>query len=158
MDCGDGGSVASSRAGKWVQRVWSSCIVTTIEEIKRTPDGAKAIAELFGDGVPVARDLAEHRAFICEYCPYNVSAGWWNKTVSKIAEAIKAMLEVKHRLDLKTSNEDALKMCKVCGCAVPLIVWSPLALLRKRMKPGELASYPEACWKRTPIPDDNETI
>lgn len=125
--------------------------MTTIEEIKRTPEGAKAIAELFGEGMPVAREVAEHRAFVCELCPENVSAGWWKRTVSKIADAIKFMLEIKHRLDLRVSNEESLHMCRQCGCCVRLLVWSPIDVLRAHMKPGELERHPEACWKRTTI-------
>jgi hypothetical protein len=122
--------------------------MTTIEDIKRTPEGLQAIREMFGEGVPVSKALAERRAFICQYCPENVSAGWWHKVKHKIADAIKHMLEIKHQLDLHTSNEESLKMCRICGCATPLIVWSPLSVLRNHMKPGELEKYPHACWKK----------
>lgn len=147
----------SNQAG--VPAVVPGSVDMTIEEIKQTASGASAIIQMFGEkGRPVSQALAEKRAFICQFCEENsacqaseIKPSWWDTVKSAIADTIKRWLEIKHQLGLKVSNEETLDMCKVCGCALPLVVWSPISVLKKHMKPGELEKYPRSCWKKTAI-------
>jgi hypothetical protein len=81
-------------------------------------DGARILKDWLGDGaVPVAGDLAEQRAVVCEGCPFNMTEGKpLKKLVAKIATAIKEQAEVKNLVELRVSNEAKLGSCSACGC------------------------------------------
>jgi hypothetical protein len=98
-------------------------------------------------GKPVAHDLAVARARICEACPHNVEPRWWETAKDTVAETIRIWLEEKNKLDLRVPNEDALGMCKTCGCCNRLLVHTPFDHIRKNMTGQEAAKYPDTCWK-----------
>lgn len=112
-------------------------------------------------GIPVSKDMAEHRASICisgfdggKPCPRNRSPKWWEFAKEPIAEAILGTLEAKNAMDLHVSVEDDLHMCDVCGCCLPLKVWVPIHHVIKHSTEAQLAEFPAHCWikKETPSP------
>lgn len=96
-------------------------------------------------GIPVAKELAESRAIVCETCPENRAPKWWEWAKNPIADCIRERLEVKTAMQLRVSNEDGLNMCRVCGCCIRLKVWTPL----ERILPNvDVSEFPEYCWIR----------
>lgn len=123
--------------------------MTTLEEIRATASGGRIIAEWLGEnGEPVLRSLAEARSLICEYCPENCEPSWWDRVKSTIADAIKAMLEARHKMGITVSNESSINMCRVCGCCARLLVHTPIEHIGKHMTAEQYFKHPPACWKR----------
>lgn len=106
------------------------------------------LAWLTEGGIPVSQPLAEHRASICVACPENRAPNWWEIHKDKIALAIRSMLAVKNDAGYKVRQELQLAMCRICGCANRLSVWTPIDHFRGKIN---VADYPAPCWKRTEI-------
>lgn len=99
-------------------------------QITGLADGANIITRWFGSGaVPVAHDVAQRRADICNTvasgasCPFN-SPGF--APVERIAEIIKARVEKKNELKLEVKGEENLHTCSLCFCHLPTKVWTPI--------------------------------
>lgn len=120
------------------------------KELANDARGLAVLAEWLGSGgVPVSSSQANNRALICLTCPENREKGWWDKVKNHIAFAIKEHLLVKSKLGLRVAVEDELAMCRKCGCAIPLLVWTPAEHLKKHHT--NLKDYPSFCWKRQEI-------
>ena len=116
-----------------------------LERIRGDVEGAKLLSDWLGEGgIPVGLVKSQSRANICETCPHNVEAKWWDRVKHKIADTIKAQLELKHHMELSVSNENKLGMCSCCGCAIPLKVHTPIEHIKDHT-PVEV-KYPHWCW------------
>ena len=106
------------------------------------------LASWLGEGgVPVAQELAEARAKICEGCDRNVEPKWWERMVKDpIAFVIRCTLEIKEARNLKVPNEDKLMMCRACGCCNPLHIWSPLKHIRNHTGMETYPKFSPQCW------------
>lgn len=124
--------------------------MTTIEQIKRTAWGAQTIAEWFGSGgQPVAQELAESRAKICETCPQNKGGNWWDKHIADpIAQVIVRHLVAKNKIGLVLPNESKLQMCISCGCCLRLKPFVPLGHIMQHTNEQTMLKYPSHCWVR----------
>ena len=127
-------------------------------EVKNDISGAAALADWLGDnGSPVSRIVAEYRSNRCTAgaqgspCPLNVEPNWWDKVKGVIADWIRAELEIKHRMQLKVTEEEHLNMCKACGCCLRLKVWVPREHLKHHITKKQLAQAPEYCWMKKEI-------
>lgn len=133
--------------------------MSILEELRNDVVGVGLLVDWLGDGgEPVSQILAEHRAYACTHgdngypCKFNVEPGWWDKHVKEpIAETIRADLELKKRLRLHVSSEDALAMCKPCGCCMKLKIWTPLKHIRGHTPPEVFEKFPSWCWQRKEI-------
>lgn len=126
-----------------------------IEEIRKDVVGAKVLADWIGDGVPVRSEHARGRAAVCLHgnegnsCPHNKSPKWWEIFFKHpIAEAIRAQLYVKSKMNLSTPHDENLHMCSVCGCNLSLKVHTPIDHIKRHTSPDVLAQYPAYCWQR----------
>lgn len=118
-----------------------------LEGLRQTVEGAEVIADWIGEGgVPVPRELAEKRATICQYCPENYKGNWWDETKNTIAMWIRRELELKNSIGLTLSNETQIAMCKICGCANRLKVWTPIEHIRAHTTDLVFECFPKACW------------
>lgn len=119
-----------------------------LSRIRGISRGASTLAAWIGDGaVPVAEFIANHRADICAACPNNrPAADFADRLTTSIAESIRGQTIVKNALDLRTSTEDRLGMCDVCGCPLRLKVWVPMVHILGNTTAEEMASFPEHCW------------
>jgi hypothetical protein len=102
-------------------------------------------------GVPVKHETAAIRAFICEYCPENVAAKWWEFAKDPIAAVIRQHLQLKHEMKIFVPNEEALNMCRRCGCCIRLKVHVPIEHIKNHITPEQLAEYARACWIKNVI-------
>jgi hypothetical protein len=104
------------------------------------------LIEMFGPTAkPVEHYKAESRGSICELCPKNKSALWWEKMLKDpIAATIRRWLEFKNQMNLRVSMEDELQMCSVCGCCARLKIHIPIEHIAAHTK--DLSKYPPSCW------------
>ena len=126
-----------------------------IEEIRNDISGAEALADWLGNEPPVNEMVALFRAERCVQgdaglsCPLNVEPGWWERNVKDpIARWITRELEEQHRMNLNTPYDDQLHICKICGCAMRLKVWTPASVLRRHINKKQLNQSPSWCWLR----------
>ena len=129
-----------------------SVVTQIILELRQTTQGAKVLNDWLGEGgFPVSQSQAEARAFICKTCPLNVHPNWWNKFFKNpIAKAMRQHLVVKNHIGLQVTGEDALHVCRPCGCALPLKVFVPIKHIQAHHKPEH--TYDPRCW----IPSEME--
>jgi len=108
--------------------------------------GIKSWIEFFGDGKPVDRTLAEKRASVCVSCLFNESVNLAQKFTSSVVKEIMGIFEVMIDLNLETSKDAQLKVCKICDCPTRAKVHVPLAIIQKQMKPETVVELPDHCW------------
>lgn len=117
--------------------------------LEQYADGAAIIREWLGaGGAPVPQMQAEARAHTCVGCAENVAPRWWERAVNEIAETIRQHLEIKHRVDLKVTADDALHMCRKCGCCLQLKVHTPIAHIADHTEPELVERLPDFCWMK----------
>jgi hypothetical protein len=117
----------------------------------RVAVGARILNEWRMEGPdPVAPDKAEARASVCAMCPYNQPEASFS-IVGAAAETFKALMEVRARKKIQTSNDEKLGVCDVCGCHLKLKVHTPLELVESGTPEDMLQMFPKICWVRTEI-------
>ena len=118
--------------------------MNTVTEIAH---GLIILGEWLGDGGnPVKRDLAETRSKVCEKCPLNSHGKWWETAKDSIAASIRKIIEVKHHMSIRVSNENKLFMCSACGCATMLKVHTPLKHVLNHTSEENLSKLDPGCW------------
>lgn len=85
------------------------------------------------------------------YCPLNEPDRWWDKIKSKLADNIRAHLEVKNRMSMHVPEEDKIGTCHACFCNLPLKVWAPVEHVAAHTTQDVMARFPKACWQRHEI-------
>jgi hypothetical protein len=111
--------------------------------------GAKAIYEGFGDSPP-PQEVAQARSDVCTGrlsgtpCKYNHTGGW--SITTKAAQVIHSQRQRKLELKLSVDGEDALGVCKVCRCYLPLKIWYDIERIYEHTTDSTLASFPDFCW------------
>lgn len=114
------------------------------------PHDLRALAErflrtakkfVFDGGQKVPQEEAERRAAICAACPKNIHADWCSGCfLTSLTASAVGMVS-----GWKTSQDDKLQSCQVCGCRLSLKVHTPLEAMRYRELDG---LWPEHCWAR----------
>ncbi len=96
-------------------------------------------------GHPVTAELAQNRADICLKCPENKPD---SALTEAVGDAIKNVLALKNKMNLRVNGEKRLHQCAICTCALRLKIWTPIEVIRKHMDAGEIQRYPaEWCWQ-----------
>jgi len=115
--------------------------------IKRVAAGVGVLLDWLGSSAkPVDQAIAEHRANVCATCPRNDGGDWKSFFTGPAAAKIKTQLEIKHDLQLKTSQDDKLTVCSACDCPLPLKVFTPLAHILAHTSPEVEARLADRCW------------
>lgn len=95
--------------------------------------------EMFGPTGPVGRELAEKRAEVCAGCPQNdVSGGLPAYFLESTAKGIMALIGALKDLNVYTTKDDKLGVCKACMCPMRAKVFTPLSVIVENM--------PEPVW------------
>ena len=113
--------------------------------------GVAMIRDLWlGDSLrPVKPELSENRAQVCVKCPRNDGdKSFLDKLTTEAANTVRALLQAKYDIDVRTTVDDKLGMCRACGCVLPLKVHVSLVEAKKKLKPEEFAQLHETCWIR----------
>jgi hypothetical protein len=129
-----------------------------LAEIRETKQGIETLSDWLGKGLMhVSQETADHRSLSCiqsdtgEPCPHNKAPHWWECHKGAIADAIKAQIEIKEKIRLKTTFDDSLHMCAICGCCLKLKVWVPIDTVADHTAPDHMQKYPSFCWQRKGI-------
>ena len=105
-------------------------------------DGVETLLAWTVDGIVVDQELAQKRADTCLKCPMNVKE---YAIVEVAGLAIKKQLELKNNLKLRVKGEHSgLHLCKVCGCAMRLKIWTPIHRIMPTEK--EKTEFHPDCW------------
>lgn len=105
---------------------------------------AVLLSHLLGGRKVVSQEEAERRAAICAPCPRN-------STFSKPCGGLCPELEDVVKAVVgggKTSLDDKLEACSVCGCVNRAQIWTPIDALAAGSGPDFIEKAPEPCWKR----------
>jgi hypothetical protein len=110
-----------------------------------------AYASMFGPGgKPVDRALAETRAQVCLACPKNdVAGGLPAYFLESTANGMLSLLGALKDLDVSTSVDDKLGVCKACKCPTRAKVFVPLEVIVANMPAPiwpELQREGTPCW------------
>jgi hypothetical protein len=114
---------------------------TTIDHLIRF---AKAMKNALtkGGGAIVPKEEAERRAAICARCPMNGKAAGCTPCRGLLNYVSKAIG------NLKTSFDNRLQACTVCGCELRVSVWVDLESQVKDLSEAVREEFPKAwCWK-----------
>ena len=129
--------------------------MNVLEEIRNDITGASALADWLGGEPPVDLEQALNRSLLCVggdkgfICPLNVEPNWWEKAIKEPAAAwITRELQEKHAMKLTTPYDAKLGMCRACGCAISLKVWTPAAVLKRHVTQNQINKTPAFCWMR----------
>jgi hypothetical protein len=132
--------------------------VNIIEEIKSDIEGAKVLAEWWGNtGHHVSQEQADHRSLACLHgddgkeCPHNKTPNWWQTATGKVAETIRRQIAIKEKLSMRTAMDDHLKICHVCKCALPVKIWVPIKHISAHTSQDTIPKFPPFCWVRKEI-------
>lgn len=126
----------------------------TLDEIKATASGSRILLGWIGSGgVPVSRQKAQGRAFVCEFgdgtgCPMNCEANWWDRIKDSIASFIKDAIALKSSLGMDLVNENRVHMCRACKCCIRLKVWVPIENIKSGVTEDQMKTFPTFCWIR----------
>lgn len=109
-----------------------------------------ALEEWLGaGGTPIDRELANHRASICENCPANQKAGWRDLITVGAAHALRLYLEIKNSMNLRLDLEDELGVCRACTCPLVLKPWAPIDHIKDNTDEETMEKHRKAnaeCW------------
>lgn len=109
-----------------------------------------AYTTLYGAKGPVARELAESRAKVCAACPQNdVTSGLSSVFVESTAKGILALLGALKDLDISTSVDDKLGVCKACSCPTRAKVYCPIEVIVEHTTPEVKGALDVSCWIRS---------
>lgn len=113
----------------------------------RLASGAALLVDWLGSNKkPVERAVAEKRALVCVDCPKNDGGDFTKYFTVPVANQVRALLSLKHDLDLRTPYDDKLTVCSGCDCPLPLKVWVPGDLVRQRTTEDTRKRLDPRCW------------
>lgn len=113
---------------------------TTLTEILRAAYALKNF--LTGGGSLVSPEVANERAQVCINCPMNKPANHCHgckEGIGWIFELISGRT---------VQNQDRLQSCELCGCALKILVHTPLEVISHEGIDRE--EYPSFCWQVKP--------
>lgn len=120
-----------------------------VTRLRNDARGTRILAEWLGDGgQPVTFERAEKRARTCaagdggKRCPHNKVMT--RRLENSVAQEILKHEEIRHTVELRTSQDSNLNNCEACGCYLKLKVWVPIKHI-----PDEGDKFPAFCWQVT---------
>ncbi len=108
--------------------------------------GAAIWKDMFSNGKPVAKELAEERASICAGCPENKRGGFKEWFTETLARGLNELVGLMNSQQLTTSKDDELGTCAACLCPMKCKVWVPLEIIKSHMPPADIAKLDRRCW------------
>lgn len=122
-------------------------VAAVVEGAKKLGAGIQILVEwIESREEAVSIEHAEARAAVCADCPQNSTGGLTDFFTEPVSHAIKKELERRMGMDLKTSRDDVLNVCRACLCPLHLKVHVPLRLIRKRLEKSVINKLPANCW------------
>jgi len=132
-----------------IQKKTSSGLFRSVGAAAAKAKTALAIyTDMFGSsGTTVPLDEAERRASVCAACQMNdTEGGLKDYFVTAAAKEIMSVFGMLRDLDLKTSLDEKLGVCKGCKCPMKAKVWVDNAILKKNLSREDVAKLDPGCW------------
>jgi hypothetical protein len=128
-------------------------VVAAGAKVGRVSAGVGLMIDWLGDGLkPVDQQLAEDRAKVCVRCPHNLPASAIQGAITgAVASGVHKLMEEKAEMKLRTSDDDKLHTCEICGCVMSLKIWAPADHIKKHTPDDVLNRLPAFCWVRREI-------
>lgn len=127
----------------------SNAAAALVLRLRNDARGTRILADWLGEGGhPVSFERAENRARTCtsgdggRRCPNNKAMT--RRIENSIAQEILKREEIRHTVELRTSQDSNLHNCDACGCYLKLKVWVPIKHI-----PDEGDKFPAFCWQTT---------
>jgi hypothetical protein len=128
-------------------RPYSPVVVGVADHIKKSAIGIKAMADWLGDGLkPTDRITAENRAIVCAHCEFNQDPDWFQKLDQVGADIMRGLIEAKNKMELATTQDAKLNVCRLCDCTLRLKVWVEKEIAQRNTPPDIRAKLPAWCW------------
>ncbi len=118
--------------------------------VKSIVAGVGVWIDLFGpDGKVVSKEEAERRAAICAACPENnTKTSLKTLFIEAAAATIQKQYELLHEMNLRTSKDAELGVCKACLCPTKSKVWVDMSHIKAHMSAEVEAKLDASCWIR----------
>lgn len=117
---------------------------TLLERAKNITNGATILASWLGTGgVTVPYNVAQSRAHLCLKCPKKEPCPPFE---ANAAEAVKRVVELKNKLQLRVRGEKDLGCCSACGCVNKLKTWLTIDKIKREMDEAEMGRLDANCW------------
>lgn len=117
------------------------------DKVKAIAAGASLLLDWLGaGGETVPQTLAESRAQVCASCPQNQPGDWTRLFTEPAANKIKQQLSLRAEMELKTTVDDQLRVCKACLCPLPLKVLTPLKHILEHTSDAVKTKLDPQCW------------
>lgn len=114
---------------------------------RKIVSGIGVLVDWLGSGGnAVAHELAEQRAQCCVDCSMNAPGEWHNFFTGPAVAKIRNQLTMKNDMQLSTSQDEKLKVCKACWCVLSLKVHTPIEHVLAHLKSSMEAEMPARCW------------
>lgn len=94
----------------------------------------------------VPSELAEQRASICVLCPLNGRGGILDFFTVEAAKVIHTQLQIRTEMELKTSVDEQLGICRACSCWLPLKVHVPMEFILSHTSEDTKTKLDPRCW------------
>lgn len=138
--CGDGNGLSVNG----ITLGWRDLVAGTQALLQHTLNGRQTVPQ----------EEAERRAGICATCPRNSS--YAKPCGGDCPEVDNVIVSVVG--GGKTSIDDKLEACSVCGCVLRALVWVPGKQLSTIMDADFIEKAPEKCWKRDELVSLREKV
>lgn len=116
--------------------------VDILQSFSQIKQGTETIVDWFfrEGGAKVDQATADSRAAICVTCPMNGPP----QGCPSCGGNVGALRQLVDRLvgQSKTSMDNRLQACYVCGCELKAKIWFPLPLLKRHMTTDQLNAFP----------------
>jgi len=131
-----------------VQKKTSSGLFRSVANAAAKAKTALAMyRDMFGMEGTVPVPEAERRSAICLACPEHDTTGGLQKYfIKEAANELMGLFGMLKDMDVKTSVDDKLGVCRVCSCAMRAKVFTESKVIKRNMNPEEIAKLPTNCW------------
>ena len=120
------------------------------EKVRGLIEGYNAIQAWRDSGKsPVGFPLAEKRASTCAACPLNEPGDWTRWFTIPYSEKLRKEFQKSFWVELKTDQDDKLKVCSGCLCPLRALVFCPIEFITPTLDAKKRAALARGnnCWQ-----------
>lgn len=109
--------------------------------------GSEVLIDWLSSGAEaVPSEQSAQRAAICKDCPQNKSGDLTSFFTLPVAGAIRAVLNLRSRWNLRTPHDAELGVCAACNCPIKLKCHLPIARITEKLNAETKAALDPRCW------------
>lgn len=143
----DGGSIPKGQAPSLSLLKRISAAAGQIKDLKKGYDAIQAWRD--SGKPPVDFPLANKRAETCAACPLNEPGDWTKWFTIPYSEHLRKEFEKSFWTELKTDNDDKLKVCSACLCPLRALVFCPVEFIAPTLDDKKRSALAKGlnCWQ-----------